>query len=314
MGFVIIALFIVGEIVRHILSAGSKSKPLLPKLQYPDFVSLIKWSGIAFLITFINPNGWRVYQELYQTIIDRDVLNRIMEWLPVTLTSIGSYNMMLMVVLLLILLFVNRGKFDTTKLILVAVVFIFSLSSWRHVPIFALVAMVLLTEQLDYLFKRSALQALGTFMGIMSMLVILVLASSWQMFRIAHAVSKPDLYGEIYHYPYGAIEHLKENPSDKDRMFNEYSWGGYLIWQYPERKIFIDGRMAIWKHEDFKIFDDSNTITGNDKKAALSVIDRWQIDLLLINRNRAINQFLSEMPDVWSVKYRDGIATIWEKI
>jgi hypothetical protein len=41
---------------------------------------------------------------------------------------------------------------------------------------------------------------------------------------------------------------LRENPP-KGNVFSDYGWGGYLIWNYPEKKVFIDGRMATWKWE-----------------------------------------------------------------
>ena len=33
-------------------------------------------------------------------------------------------------------------------------------------------------------------------------------------------------------------------------MFNDYNWGGYLIWRlFPERKVFIDGRADVYGDE-----------------------------------------------------------------
>ena len=246
-GFVLLVVFSGGEVVRHILSAGSKNKTLL---EDRDFLSLIKWSSLAFVATFMNPNGWRVYEELYQTFIDRDVLNRILEWLPITLTSIASHNMALVVVLLFFLLIINRGKFDTTKLVLVVFVFFFSLSSWRHMPIFALTAMVLLAEQLNILFKKDLVQTLSTFLGITFIIIILVLSGSWQFFRISKVITEPDLYGAVYTYPYGAIQYLKENPSTHTRLFNEYGWGGISFGRCQNKKFLS---MDVWLFGNTKI-------------------------------------------------------------
>ena len=41
-------------------------------------------------------------------------------------------------------------------------------------------------------------------------------------------------------YPVGAVEALR---SGSGVLLNEYAWGGYLIEQVPERKVFIDGRL-----------------------------------------------------------------------
>jgi len=29
-------------------------------------------------------------------------------------------------------------------------------------------------------------------------------------------------------------------------IYNRYEWGGYLIWQLPDYKVFVDGRMPAW--------------------------------------------------------------------
>ena len=62
-------------------------------------------------------------------------------------------------------------------------------------------------------------------------------------------------------YPLGAVKYLHENPIEGN-MFNEYNWGGFLIWQYPEKKVFIDGRMPSWKMGDQKIFEEFNQIAN----------------------------------------------------
>jgi hypothetical protein len=62
-------------------------------------------------------------------------------------------------------------------------------------------------------------------------------------------------------YPYRAVDFLRAHPEWSDlKILNNYGWGGFLIWQYPERKLFIDGRLpqyslrgrtALEEYEDF---------------------------------------------------------------
>ena len=47
-------------------------------------------------------------------------------------------------------------------------------------------------------------------------------------------------------YPKEAVVFLKENDVC-GRLFNDYGWGGYLIWKLPSEKLFIDGRMPSWR-------------------------------------------------------------------
>src|SRR5204863_33846 len=43
------------------------------------------------------------------------------------------------------------------------------------------------------------------------------------------------------YFPHGAVEFLRQNPLP-GRLFHLYTWGGYLMYWLPERKVFIDGR------------------------------------------------------------------------
>ena len=43
-------------------------------------------------------------------------------------------------------------------------------------------------------------------------------------------------------YPYEAVLYMKKN-GVPNHLFNNYNWGGYLIWMFPGKRFFIDGRM-----------------------------------------------------------------------
>ncbi|PIZ66716.1 hypothetical protein COY13_04950, partial [Candidatus Roizmanbacteria bacterium CG_4_10_14_0_2_um_filter_36_35] len=48
-------------------------------------------------------------------------------------------------------------------------------------------------------------------------------------------------------YPCQAI---KNYPKLSGNVYAMYEWGGFLIWQKPTIKVFIDGRMPAWKDEN----------------------------------------------------------------
>ena len=43
-----------------------------------------------------------------------------------------------------------------------------------------------------------------------------------------------------------AVEFLRAHP-ESGAIYNDYGWGGYLIWKlYPQRKVYIDGRADVY--------------------------------------------------------------------
>ncbi|MBP8960825.1 hypothetical protein KBG31_01210 [Patescibacteria group bacterium] len=49
-------------------------------------------------------------------------------------------------------------------------------------------------------------------------------------------------------FPYEKVQEIKRLGIEGD-MFNEYDWGGYLIWKLPEYKTFVDSRMPSWRDD-----------------------------------------------------------------
>lgn len=65
-------------------------------------------------------------------------------------------------------------------------------------------------------------------------------------------------------YPIDAVEYLQAN-SCKGNIFNSYNYGGYLIWQLPQAKTYIDGRMPSWKIGEMDYFDNYIKVFAKDE-------------------------------------------------
>jgi hypothetical protein len=91
-------------------------------------------------------------------------------------------------------------------------------------------------------------------------------------------------------------------------MFNDYGWGGYLIWNLPEEKVFIDGRADIYMK---KVFGDYLKVTGLKPEAA-SLLEEYRIGWVFMPAGSPLVQALKFSPR-WSVLYEDKTAAILKK-
>jgi hypothetical protein len=108
-------------------------------------------------------------------------------------------------------------------------------------------------------------------------------------------------------YPVAAIQYLRQHPQPTG-MFNEYSYGGYLIWQLgPQQKVFIDGRADMYEYTG--VFQDYVRIVNLDRDA-LSLLDKYGIHSCLIKRNSAIATLLAASPN-WKQTYADDLSVIF---
>ncbi|MGI9862540.1 hypothetical protein SDD30_14260 [Moorella naiadis] len=104
-------------------------------------------------------------------------------------------------------------------------------------------------------------------------------------------------------YPVKAVEVIKERGYDK--VYNEYGWGGYLIWSGIP--VYIDGRADLYSHGG--IFDGYMNLIQGDKPAGEAIEDTGaKTALVAVNDIR--DAVLKEAPG-WVEVYRDKTAAIF---
>jgi hypothetical protein len=108
-------------------------------------------------------------------------------------------------------------------------------------------------------------------------------------------------------FPVEALEHLKAHPL-QGRMLNDYGWGGYLIWNRPEEKVFIDGRADVYIR---KVFRDYRQITGLKPEAA-ALLEEYRVDYILMPADAPLVQALKLSPR-WASFYADETTAILVK-
>lgn len=311
-GFAVVAVFIFAEAMRLIFLKPSRSlaEPLisLKKLVQLGLITFLG-GGVAALI---NPYGWHIYEEIVVTLTKTDVLGRIAEWLPIDFTATSSYNLLIGGILVLVLLFASRFQVDYTKFTLAVVFFLVATTSWRHLPLFALVSLPFISEQLLAVSRYIFTEVFKSAISVIALVALIIIAGWWHIKESAQVISDPIAYAQAVQFPYGAVQYLKENDLPGN-MFNEYNWGGYLIWQLPEKKVFIDGRMAIWDDGTTNIFNEFIEMKGNYRETILSKLDAWKIDLVLVYSRQPINAILDLEREAWQKKYQDSLSVVWQR-
>ncbi len=208
----------------------------------------------CILVTLISPyciDLWKLIGEEYST--NRYYLTNIDEWLPVYTAPFVMWQFSLLIALYLVLIifgFLSKSiPLRVSALIYFGFTFfllILSVLSRRFSPLFIIFSIPLFLFLLDRLFFTDYLiEKERIFKFIIVPLLVLVV-----FIKIFHILSEPhkpliDPFEKNSTLsPTNAVNYLKQDPvlSNK-KLLNYYGWGGFLLWTYPEKKIFIDGRM-----------------------------------------------------------------------
>lgn len=131
-----------------------------------------------------------------------------------------------------------------------------------------------------------------------------VINTDWEEFCIQSPVG----------YPCNAVEFLRKQPK-KGNLFNPYEQGGFLIWQLPEYKIFVDGRMPAWKHPSDKSPYTIYLEIVQAQPGWEETIKQNKTDWMLVGNGTFIDIELQERPREWlKERYRDERYVVYEVI
>jgi hypothetical protein len=107
--------------------------------------------------------------------------------------------------------------------------------------------------------------------------------------------------------PVGAVAYLRQHPADGP-MFNQYEWGGYLIWTLgSQQKVFIDGRSQLY--EAAGVYADYHRIMQVAPETE-PLLRKYDIKACLIARTSPLATLLRASTN-WERIYGDNFADLY---
>ncbi|MFH1745213.1 MAG: hypothetical protein ABH881_03545, partial [bacterium] len=261
-GLVILFSFVGLEIIKKIFAKLNILTPL-------DYKDLLIYITVAFLsagATLFTPYGIKLYSFL-AGYSNNFYLSYISEWLsfyrcPIIYTQIFYFA--IFTGLVIIWLFIGQRAREKNKfnlfLFIWAIIFLFlAMKSRRHFPLFFVSSFPFIIFFLNHEigrplnFKSSKLKKfliVYVFACLLTVSVYFLLDAKW--------TDDPWLENKTCReYPCEAINFLKNDPKYlSEKMFNFYGWGGYLTWNWPEKKLFIDGRMPQYEFRGHSLLEE----------------------------------------------------------
>jgi succinate dehydrogenase hydrophobic anchor subunit len=92
---------------------------------------------------------------------------------------------------------------------------------------------------------------------------------------------------------------------EQGRLFNHFVWGGYLLYAWPEQKVFIDGGTDFYGKDLVKEYQEIVQMVPGWRER----LDRWNIDLLLLEPRSALAHQAAR-DSSWAVVACDSIGAL----
>ncbi|MBI2252641.1 MAG: hypothetical protein HYU63_07910 [Armatimonadetes bacterium] len=269
----------------------------------------LKNALLSFLVCFLNPYHYKIF--LYPfSFFKKTSFNYLIEWIPPVITG-KDWFFLLLFLASLILVALNHKKIKLNDLLLFFSFSYLGFKAIRHIPLFSLVNFYIFTKYLNSKNIKLKLNfyKMESFLSNFSLIMILFL-----FFLKFASLNLNFLNAESRWFPIEAIKFLKLN-SFKEKIFNPYEWGGYLIFNlYPKYQVFIDGRANTIYSE--KIYKDCIKIMFAKKKWE-EILKSYQIGLVLCNKIQISQGMILPLKlkknKNWKLVYEDEICLIFKK-
>lgn len=310
LGLVLIWLFWGLESGRFLFwKVWKRQKLTLPALTGKKLISLFILNLFSILATFLNPYGIGLWRTILNDASSPTIKNEIQEWLAPNFHSEFGLSFFFYLLVLVVLAYLGKIRVHPTRFFIMLTFCLLALSAMRHISIFVLLATPFLAEELTVLpWRKFNIPYKPLALALFLLLFFLLWA-----FQVApktyEATRSIKNLAEEGGYPYEAVEYLKIHP--QERILSEYGWGGYLIWQLPQSKTFIDGRMPGWEKNGKEILTDYNKIVNLENDGP-QLLDSWQVQAVLLPPDYPLNQYLIIRPE-WGKDYEDKTALIFTR-
>jgi tetratricopeptide (TPR) repeat protein len=197
------------------------------------------------------------------------------------------------------------------EILLILAFGLFSMKSHRTTPVFAILAAPVIARGL-----RARRPGLGKAVkrkvaSLVATAALLAVALGGQIYPQYYQRSGvPPLGFGLYEprYPIEAVAFVEKH-NLPDPLYNEYDFGGYLIWKwYPRRKVFQDGRTLVYDREFFR------AVYGAKKAEEWrELMETYGVKLAMVSSQLEANFTHKFVKDRWALLYWDEVAAVMLK-
>lgn len=264
-------------------------------LSRPALLHLAGALVVSFFGILLTPHGSTLWTYPFATLGDPVSQQSLVEWASPNFSNLFLWPYLLYVLVGLIGIAIRRPRPDAADLLLYAGTLAASLFSVRHIALHGVVSLPILIRlwappretQLSRVF------ALG----------LVVVALAGYGLQVQRTVNNNET-AVAARFPVTALEYLRDTGLDESRIYNDFPWGGYLLWNgIPP---FIDGRTDMYGPEFLEDTLDALFLREGWEEP----LNRFDIETALLTPTAPLTQMLEQRPD-WTEVYRDERAVVF---
>jgi hypothetical protein len=307
LGLILIGIYLAGALAEWI-TTGPASE-FKPKARH--YAGALAASLVA---TLLNPHGLELQRHVLGFFGQKYLLDNTAEFTSPDFHDIVGKMFLIGLLLSFGSLILIRRRPGFPRLFMLCALTAFALNAVRNVALFGLIGIPLVALEVDdgwrglpdpggvrQRFAQTA-QRTSTLPWCLAVTVLLLLLAvsrgrvgSTQLIRDGFS---PETF------PVRAVAKARRAGLE-GHLFSEFAWGGYLVYAWPEQRIFIDGGTDFFGPELFKEFADIKQLRPGWRK----LFEKWDISLALLRRQTTLSHELARDPR-WHPWYCDSLSVL----
>jgi hypothetical protein len=306
LGIALMTLFLVGDALEVAFGFKGETAPTV------RFRALALAIVACAAIVPLNPYGTAMYAYPLETLRSRAMQSYIGEWFSPDFHQLKYLPTLVMILATVALSAFSPRRLRPREILLLSMTTYAALRSVRHIPIYALIAIPILSAMaVAWLEERGIAQGLKSKLTPVTpakSFLNAVLLAGFLVFLVVRVryVAHRQTETEARELPAAAVSFITARHLPAP-MLNHYNWGGYFIWRlYPEYRVYIDGRADLYGDAFMEDLATTYYLKGDLWR---SLFEKWAIRTVVLPPDAPLVTALRASPD-WETVYSDNQAVV----
>lgn len=266
--------------------------------------------------TFLTPHGLELHLHIVRFFGEPFLRDNTHEFLSPDFHTVDGKMFLAVLLAIVGLVALVPGRLTLPRLLLLLANVAFALEARRNIPLFAATVVPVMALHFDAawrglpdwrgirgVFERDARRGSTAVFVAAVALPLIVLGLSHG--RVAGRELVPDRLDPLQ-FPIGVVERARAGGAN-GRLFHDFIWGGYILYAWPEQKVFIDGGTDFYGPD---LMQTHMSVSGLQPGWRDTLAAR-EIDLVLMPSPSPMAHELAR--DGWRVRHCDATAALLER-
>jgi multisubunit Na+/H+ antiporter MnhB subunit len=270
--------------------------------------------GLSVAALFVNPYGWRLVDYPFDLAFKQKLnIAHVAEWVSVNFQDLRGDLVFLLIVGVLAAALLRNRRWNLGEVLMFLFALHTALAHIRFLVLLGIVAAPLLAQLLDFFPQyHPELDTPRVNMAVMAAAIAAMVYFWPHSAAVEQSITQ--------NYPSGAVTYMKSHPP-QGNVLNYYLWGGYLGWNDPNLKVFVDSRVDIFEYAG--VLQDYLDLLGSDQlvRGRDRILQKYNIQCVLFPSGDTRKPLLGESGLIyllqhdpgWKVLYEDNVSVLMER-